>query len=544
MKLGRIAILGGGPGGLFAGRLLKLRHPQAVVDVFEQNPPERTFGFGVGLPAGAQRNLRAADAATVAAIEAAGRRHDAAMRLGSRTVRFADFGTIAIARAELLRVLRRQAEDVGVRVRFGDRRSVDELDAELIIAADGVNSATRERFSSEFGAHVRTSAGLYLWCGTDFALDHAVFAPCPTPEGTFVTHAYPYAEDASTFLVETDETTWRRAGLDTRAEPDDPAASDEESLAHLASVFSDVLGGRRLVGNRTRWLRFRTVRCRTWHHRNVVLLGDAAHTAHYSIGSGTKLAMEDAIELDRSLADAESLGEALETYAARRHAAVTALQDVARRSELWWETFPERVEVPIEQLMVAYMTRAGKVTLDRFLESAPAITRRGLAQYANVPIDDVPGDSPTEWVLGRPLRHPLLDSPTRWYTCGSGRGDVAGSPVLDGREVTEAKAVAALAFPVRSGVLWANDRSAHVERAAASDRDVVWLHGSDERDDVLDRLEIADEVRRRTAKVVAVSAPGTARADLAAALASGRIDLAIETGGRGDEAFVARRMRR
>ncbi|MEL5953564.1 FAD-dependent monooxygenase [Streptomyces sp. CLV115] len=544
MKLSRIAILGGGPGGLFAGRLLKLRYPKAVIDVYEQSPPDYTFGFGVGLPAGAQRNLRAVDAATVAAIEAVGRCHDAAMHIGSRTVRFADFSTIAIARTELLRVLRGQAEEVGVRVHFGDRISVDQLDAELIIAADGVNSATRERFSSAFGAHVKTSAGLYLWCGTEFALDHAMFAPCSTADGTFVTHAYPYAEDASTFLIETDETTWRRAGFNAHIEFSDPAASDEKSLTHLQSAFSEILDGRRLVGNRTRWLRFRTVRCRTWHHRNIVLLGDAAHTAHYSIGSGTKLAMEDAIELDRSLADAESLTEALETYAARRHTAVTGLQDVARRSELWWETFPQRIEMPIEQLMVAYMTRAGKVPLDRFLETTPAIARRGLAQYAGARIDDVPTGSPAEWVLDRPLHHPLLESPTRWYACGSDHGDVDGSHVIDGRDITDAEAVAALALQVRSGALWADDRSEHVERAALSDRDVVWLHGSDERDDVLDRLEVGDDIRRRTTKVVAVSAPGTLRADLAAALASGRIDIAIETGGRGDGPFVARRIRR
>ncbi|MFE3059424.1 FAD-dependent monooxygenase [Nocardia sp. NPDC059239] len=544
MKLQRIAILGGGPGGLFAGRLLKLRHPDAQVDVYEQNAPDRTFGFGVGLPAGAQRNLRAADSPTVDAVERAGTRHDAAMRLGSRSVRFADFSTIAIARTELLRVLRIQAESVGVSVHFGHRASINDLDAEVIIAADGVNSATRDRFSAEFDPQVDISAGLYLWAGTEFALEHAVFAPAHTTEGTFVTHAYPYAKHASTFLIETDETTWRKAGFSDAAQFTDPAASDEESLRYLGSAFAEVLGGRPLVGNRTRWLRFRTVRCRRWHHRNIVLLGDAAHTAHYSIGSGTKLAMEDAIELDRALAEANSVPEAFEAYEARRQPAVVELQAIARRSELWWETFPDHTELPIEQLMIAYMTRAGKVPLQRFLDTTPDIVRRGLADYAGIDADEVPTTGIASWVLDRPLDRAGFSMPTRLFTTAVDSERTDRSCAIDGRSMPDPGTIPAAIIDIPSDMLWSGERLDTAAGATDTNRPVLWLRGSAARSDVLDRFAIADDLRRRSARIVAVDVPADLLDDAAAALAGDRIDVAVQTRQDRDEVMIAHRLRR
>ncbi|MQP33293.1 oxidoreductase [Rhodococcus erythropolis] len=544
MKLARVAVLGGGPGGLFAARLLKLRHPSTEVVVYEQNPPDRTFGFGVGLPAGAQRNLRAADNPTVDAIEAAGRRHDAAMQVGPRTLRFGDFSTIAIARTELLRVLREQAEEVGVDIRFGEHRSVDQLDAELIIAADGVNSPTREQFADSFGSHVFTSAGLYLWCGTEFALDHAVFAPRRTSDGTFVTHAYPYADHASTFLIETDETTWQNAGFSVEPAYDDPGASDEKSIAYLESTFAEILDGRRLVGNRTRWLRFRTVRCERWHHGNVVLLGDAAHTAHYSIGSGTKLAMEDAIELDRALADEASIPEALEAYETRRRQSVTDLQAVARRSELWWESFPNRTDLPLEQLMVAYMTRAGKVSIDRFLDSTPDIAREGLAQYSGLGIEDTPSAAANAWIGDRPLTRSDMVTPTRLYSSGPADLGIDLSCTIDGRDIPAPDAACAHIVDVPTGMLWTDERRAFVERSAETNRTIIWLRGAATRADLQDRLEIGEEIRRLTGKVVAVSATPEFRDDFASALASGRVDIAIETSDHDHAPSVAHRLLR
>ena len=195
----------------------------------------------------------------------------------------------------------------------------------------------------------------------------------------FVTHAYPYAQDRSTFLVETDEATWRKAGFEatTAATPFD--ASDDVALDYLSDVFAPHLGGHRLIGNRTRWLQFRTVRCARWHDGRTVLLGDAAHTAHYSVGSGTKLAMEDAIALVAALdgvATVDDLDTALTAYAEARRPAVGRIQDIAERSRRWWDTFPERLELPVEQLLVAYMSRAGNVPLDRFAAGSPEVVQR------------------------------------------------------------------------------------------------------------------------------------------------------------------------
>src|SRR5215469_12161031 len=212
MQLRRVAVLGGGPGGLYAARLLKLARPSCDVAVYEQGEPGTTFGFGVGLAAGTQRNLQAADPDTLRDILAAGRRHDMTMQAGERTVRVHSDRLIGIARTELPAVLQRHAEKAGVRLEYGARRRAADLDADIVIAADGISSATRQ--AGEFGGTIETGRGLYLWCGADFALADAVFAPAETEHGTFVTHAYPYSDGLSTFLIETDEQTWRRAGFE------------------------------------------------------------------------------------------------------------------------------------------------------------------------------------------------------------------------------------------------------------------------------------------------------------------------------------------
>ncbi|HEV3355403.1 MAG TPA: FAD-dependent monooxygenase, partial [Pseudonocardiaceae bacterium] len=282
MQLQRVAVLGGGPGGLYAARLLKLAHPSCEVVVHEQGEPDTTFGFGVGLAAGTQRNLELADPETLRDILAAGCRHDVTMQVGDQIVRVHNDRLIGVARTELLAVLQRHAEKAGVRLEYGARRRAEDLDADIVIAADGIGSATRE--AGDFGGNAEVGRGLYLWCGADFALTDAVFAPVETEHGTFVTHAYPYSGDRSTFLIETDEQTWRRAGFEASTGQTAPDASDLTSLRYLQEAFTGQLQGHSLIGNRTRWLRFRTVRCERWSCGRTVLLGDAAHTAHFSIG--------------------------------------------------------------------------------------------------------------------------------------------------------------------------------------------------------------------------------------------------------------------
>ena len=359
-----------------------------------------------------------------------------------------------------------------------------------MIAADGVSSATRETRQGQFGAQVDTGGGLYLWCGTDFALPSAVFQPVTTEHGTFVTHAYPYAMDRSTFLIETDEQTWRRAGFDTTAKdaatqdaagPDSSAdQSDQRSLDYLQEVFAEVLQGHQLMGNRTRWLRFRTVRCDRWHSGNVVLLGDAAHTAHYSIGSGTKLAMEDAIALVSCLQRASGLDEALQDFESQRRPAVEHLQEVAARSQRWWDSFPQRMQLPINQLLVSYMTRAGKVTLPHFAQSTPQIVDRALQEYgsgqsaapAAVDAADI-----VDVVVEQPLHRNGTDAATRYapehlaaatieFPEADPWGIKADAVVADAAEKLASGSHGSA--PVRSGRPGRRPRPARFRRAAAA----------------------------------------------------------------------------
>ena len=504
MKLDRIAVVGGGPGGLYAARLLKLSNPNAEVTVYEQSSPDTTFGFGVGLASRTQRNLRQADAASLDAIVAEAYTHEMSMQVGDRTARLAHGDLLAIARTTLLSVLQQQARDAGVRLEFGDRREASELDADLVIASDGINSATRTS-DDRFGADVSTGAGLYLWCGTDFALPSAIFVPATTEHGTFVAHAYPYAPDRSTFLIETDVETWRRAGFFATTEATGQAESDDTSLRYLETAFAETLQNHRLIGNRTRWMQFRTVTCRTWSAGNIVLLGDSAHTAHYSIGSGTKLAMEDAIALDAALAAANTVDEALAAYERERRPAVEHLQQIAGRSEQWWESFPQRMDLPVEQLMVAYMTRAGKVGLERFLESAPDIAWKGIASYGQVAVESTPPADISEWILGRPFRHGPLSFSNRRAPI-----ELRGDPTTT-----------VVTVDVESA--WDEKATAIVDEARASS--TVWLTGSSDRDHVLTRLDLAERMARSTGSLVIVDVPETCLPDAVAGLVSARTHL-------------------
>jgi anthraniloyl-CoA monooxygenase len=506
MRLRRVAVLGGGPGGLYAARLLKLADPGSQVDVYEQGLPDKTFGFGVGLAAGTQRNLRAADGPTLDEILRRGWPHDMSLRVGDQVACLPNTNVRAIGRATLLAILQRHAADAGVGLHFGTRMPADGAGADLVIAADEVGSATRSALAGRLGVRIDTGTALYLWCGTDFALGSAMFAPVTTSHGTFVTHAYPYAADRSTFLIETDEQTWRRAGFDATTDATPPDESDRASLAYLEDAFRERLGGHGLIGNRTRWLRFRSVRCDRWHDGRVVLLGDAAHTAHYSIGSGTKLAMEDAIALVAALGAASTLEQALQAYEAERRPAVEHLQAVAVRSQRWWDSFPQRMHLPVNQLLVSYMTRAGKVSLARFAESTPQVVQRSLADYSGAAPGHLAGDDLVDWVISQPL--PL------GHAVVPGRASLPGGTVPD-LEVTEPDAWGAKADGLVDQVAsWLADGAAAVR-----------LTGAGDRDSVLDRLDLAERLRLKLGVTVIVRAPDLYRADLAAGLVSARTDL-------------------
>lgn len=511
MQLRRVAVLGGGPGGLYAARLLKLAQPSCQVIVYEQGQPDATFGFGVGLAAGTQRKLEAADPDTLRDMAGTGHRHDMTMMVDGHTARVPnDERLIGIARTELLAVLQRHAEKAGVRLEFGARCTADELDADIVIAADGVSSATRE--NGDFGTSIEVGRGLFVWCGADFALDDAVFTPVDTEHGTFVTHAYPYSGDRSTFMIETDERTWRNAGFDVTTDQTAVDASDTISLNYLQEVFAGPLRGRTLLGNRTRWSRFRTVRNKRWSAGRVVLLGDSAHTAHFSIGSGTKLAMEDAIALAEAVGAAPDIATAFQRFEEARRPAVERLQELARRSQLWWESFASRTHVPVEQLMVAYMSRAGNVPLHRFATTAPHIVDAALEQFAAATPDS--SADLTDWVLSQPLRVGEVTFPHRILDPAAPLGlnlyilaDVVADPWDTAGDAVVGRA----------------------RRARSAGADGFRLVGPGDRPTVLTRLDLAERLRTEVGGLIVVDGPPGLRDDLAAGLVSARADLVTLT---------------
>ncbi len=504
-----VAVIGGGPGGLYAARLIRLACPDWSVTVHEHNDDGDTFGFGVGLTPDTLRSLSAADPATASAIRAAGHVTDGMeMRVG-RGTRLQGRGNLAIGRAELLQILREHACAAGVELSIGHVETPD-LDADLIIAADGVRSGTREKLVAEFGATVDLDDALYLWAGTDFAFDCATFAPAFTDAGVFVVHAYPYAPGRSTFLVETDERTWRAAGLDEVPEPAEAGSSDERSLALLSDVFGDLLPGHRLLGNRTRWQRFATVRCARWTHDNVVLLGDAAHTAHYSIGSGTKLALEDAIALAGAVREFPEIADALTAYETNRRPRVERFQSLAARSHAWWKSFPRRLDLEPARLMTSFLTRAGNLTVDDIGRAHPEVVAAAVGAYRGDDGARTAGpDGTAAAVLDAPLGlrsgRVVEDAECRSFTA------VCSAEVRDAAQV------------------WGPDGSAVVDQArrlVAAGESVVWLPARDDsRPVALVRADLGERIRRETGARVGIDLPAALRADAVGALLAGRVDL-------------------
>ncbi|MGI5329360.1 FAD-dependent monooxygenase [Actinomadura nitritigenes] len=493
MSRRRVAVIGGGPAGLYAARLLKVARPDWAVTVHERMRGSRdTFGFGVVLTGSTMSNLRAADPATADDIHGAAHTgHTLRLLHGEQAVELHGARNLTIARSALLEVLARHARAAGVILRTGAHTAAAELDADVIIAADGARSATREKLATELGAQVDIGRGLYIWCGADVALPHSTFASARTGHGVFVAHAYPYAADRSTFLIEADQSSLRAAGMTTEDGGLAPDGSDEHSLRYLQRAFTGLLSGHRLLGNRSRWLRFPTVHLRRWSHGNVVLIGDAAHTAHYTLGSGTKLAMEDAIALSRALLAEPDPATAFAEYEKSRRESVHRFQALAARSQRWWESFPLRERYrPAETLALGFLTRAGNITLDHLAAGGRQPLLDALNQYAGTAMDRLPPD-PVDWTLSRP---------------------------------------AVPAGPVTSSIAWSDPdpwsgpADAVVARLRTAPPDAIRLHGGDGRRAVQGRIDLAERLKLELGRTVTVEVPGSARAEAAAALVCGRVD--------------------
>jgi anthraniloyl-CoA monooxygenase len=364
-----IVCAGGGPAGLMLGILARLSDPGHRVTVLERNRPDDAFGFGVVFSDETLANIRSADPVSLGRIEAEFRSWpDIDIVYRGRVVRSGGHGFAAIARRRLLGILTERAIELGVEVRFGSEvRDLDALCAvhDLVVGADGANSLVRRRRSAALGPSVETGLSKYIWLGTTLPLERFTFVVAETTWGMVQAHAYPYGEEMSSFIVETDRDTWERAGLGLHDGCElRPGESDPHALRFAESVFSEQLAGHPVLGNNSRWLEFVTVSNRTWHDGNVVLLGDAAHTAHFSIGSGTKLAMEDAIALASALAAHPDLDTALAAYESERRPAVASTQRAAHTSREWFEGIARYAGLEPEPFAFQMMTRSQRVTHD------------------------------------------------------------------------------------------------------------------------------------------------------------------------------------
>ena len=353
----RIAIVGGGPGGLYLAVLLKRRDPTHEVVLYERNRADDTFGFGVVFSDATLGGLAEADPESFAAITADfAHWDDIDVHFGGRRLRSSGHGFAGLSRQRLLTILQARCVELGVTLHF--EHPIDDattLDADLIVAADGLNSATRAHWAEHFKPHVIEQNNRFAWFGTTRQFPAFTFYFKRNEHGLFRIHAYNYEAGHSTFIVETTDAAWRASGLDTM---DEQASAD-----YCAALFADELAGHPLLLNRSIWRRFPTVSCTNWYHKNVALLGDAVHTAHFSIGSGTKLAMEDAIALAKAIESQPDLAQALDTYETDRIPVTASTQRAAAVSLAWFEE-TERAfdQLEPEQFTFSLLTRSLRIT--------------------------------------------------------------------------------------------------------------------------------------------------------------------------------------
>ncbi|MHC4953246.1 MAG: bifunctional salicylyl-CoA 5-hydroxylase/oxidoreductase [Planctomycetota bacterium] len=356
----KIGVIGGGPAGLYFAILMKAKDQAHEIDVYERNAPDDTFGWGVVFSDATLGILEDADAPSYRAITRDfATWEEVEVNYRGESVRSGGHGFVGIGRMRLLNLLQARAEELGVRCHY--RVEIENLDrfsdCDLVIAADGINSRIRTMYADDFGTDIHFEKSKFIWLGTTRNLDAFTFWLKNNEHGFFQIHAYQFNPEYTTFIAECDEESWRNAGLDN---PD-----ISYSVNYLQTIFADELQGHELLTNKSEWITFRTIHNDHWYRGNVVLMGDAVHTAHYSIGSGTKLAMEDSICLARALDEHDTMAAALADYEEERKWYTDKLQRSARESLSWFETIKLRRDLPTHQIAYSMMTRNKRLGHDK-----------------------------------------------------------------------------------------------------------------------------------------------------------------------------------
>ncbi len=374
--LSNVTIIGAGPSGLYAGILLRRLLPQARVRIFEQNPKGATFGFGVVFSDKALSFLQADDPETYALIVPHMEKwQDMALNLPAGQVVLDGIGFTAIGRLHLIALLTKRALDLGVEIAFDHKiGDVEALEGDVIIGADGLNSVVRQAMAAQFRPHMAHFNNHFAWFGANLPFDTLSQTFIETSQGPMNAHHYRYAPGKSTFIVECGPETFENFGF---------ADMDEATSARRCSAeFADVLQGTQLVVNKSTWRRFPRLWCENWVAGRYVLLGDAAHTAHFSIGSGTRLAFEDAIALVQALAAHKDLPHALESYQQTRPPIARKIVDAANTSAQWYDGFGQKMALAPLDFAHDYLMRSGRISDERLQKIAPQFAQRYMQHRA------------------------------------------------------------------------------------------------------------------------------------------------------------------